>query len=111
MNFKPEPIHKWHSRTLLKALLFGAILEGVVIAPAVLSPWGHAGPESIWGWIGLLLNVPGLIVIWFLRIVTGRNEAISVVSGVVYVYMIQTLIFSYIAFVWLRRKKRRVEMS
>ncbi len=107
MNSTPEPIHKWDARTLLKALMFGAVLEALAIAPAVLSPWGHAGPESNWGWLGLLLNVPGLFLSQWLRTLTGSTETISVVSAVAYVYLIQTLIFSYIAFVWLRWKKRR----
>jgi hypothetical protein len=106
MNFNPEPIHKWDSRTLLEALLSGAVLEAVAIAPAILSPWGHAGPESIWGWLGLLLNVPGLFVIWLIRVLSGSTESVSVVSAVGYVYLIQTLIFSYILFVLLRWKKR-----
>ncbi len=107
MNSKPEPIHRWDRAILLKAFLFGAVLEAIAITPAVLSPWGHAGPESLWGWLGLLFNVPGLFVVWLLRSVTGSWETVSAVDAVAYVYLIQTLIFSYIAFVWLRWKKRR----
>jgi hypothetical protein len=111
MSFIPEPIHKWDSKTLLTALMFGAVLEAVTLAPAVLSPWGHAGPESIWGWFGLLLNAPGLFVIWLLRIISGSTETVSIAGAIAYVYLIQTLIFSYIAFVWLRWKKRRAAAS
>ena len=111
MNFNSEPIHKWDSKTLLKAFLFGAALEAAAIAPAILSPWGHAGPESMWGWLGLMLNAPGLFVIWLLRSLNGSTETVSAVSGFAYVYAIQTVIFSYVAFVWLRWKKRRVEVS
>jgi hypothetical protein len=107
MNSKPEPIHIWDSATLLKAFFYGAVLEAIAIAPAVLSPWGHAGPESLWGWLGLLLNAPGLFVIWLLRTLSSSKETVSVMSAVTYVYLIQTLIFSYTAFVWLRWKKRR----
>lgn len=104
-----EPIHRWDRPTLLKALLIGAILEVAAIAPAVLSTWGHAGPESLWGWLGLLLNAPGLFVMWLVRTVSGSRETVSVVSTVAYVYLIQTLIFGYIVFVWLRWKKRNVK--
>ena len=107
MNFNPEPIHKWDFRTLLRALIFGAVLEALAIMPALLSPWGHAGPESIWGWLGLLLNVPGLVVIWLLRRVSGSRETVSIAHAIAYVYLIQTFIFTYIAFVWLRWNKMR----
>jgi ABC-type sugar transport system permease subunit len=107
MNLSPEPIHRWDSKTVVKALLFGAVSEAVAIAPAIFSSWGHAGPESLWGWSGLLLNTPGLFVIWLLRTASGSKETVSVGSAIAYVYLIQTLIFGYIAFVWLRRKKRR----
>lgn len=111
MNFNSEPIHKWDSKSLLRAFLFGVAIETAAIAPAILSPWGHAGPESTWGWLGLMLNAPGLFVVWLLRSLIGSTETVSLVSGVVYVYSIQTLIFSYVAFVWFRSKKRRVKLS
>ena len=106
-NYEREPIHKWDGFTLVKACLFGAILEALAIAPAILSPWGHAGPESLWGWLGLVLNLPALFVIWLLRTLTGSRETISVGGAIVYVYLIQTLIFSYSVFVCFRWKKRR----
>jgi hypothetical protein len=95
----------WDGPIQLKALLIGASLEAIAIAPALLSTWGHAGPESVWGWLGLLLSVPALCVIWLLRIVTGSRDSISVVGAVTYIYLIQTLMFAYLTFVWLRWKK------
>ena len=47
MTPQSESIHRWDSSTLLKSLMIGALFEAVLIAPAVLSPWGHAGPESV----------------------------------------------------------------
>jgi hypothetical protein len=59
MNSKPERIHRWDKPTLRKAFLFGAVLETIAIAPAVLSPWGHAGPEWPLAWLSVLVNAPG----------------------------------------------------
>lgn len=111
MNFNPEPIHRWDGGALLKALMFGVLSESIFLAPAVLSPWRHAGPESLWGWLGLLLNAPGLFVIWLLRSISGSTEDVSIVDAIVYTYLAQTLILSYIAFVWLRWKKRKAVAS
>ena len=107
MNSKSEPIHSWDGPILLWSLLFGLASEAVAIAPAVLSPWGHAGPESLWGWLGLLLNAPGLLVISLVRAVSGSTESVPIADAIVYTYSIQALIFGYVAFVWLRRKKLR----
>ena len=111
MDSKPEPIHRWDGPLMLKALLYGAALAAIAAAPAVLSRWGHAGPESLWGWLGLLLNVPGLLVMWLLITLTGSRESDSVVNTLVGVYLIQALIFGYLTFVWLRRKKRRAGVA
>ncbi|MFS8084928.1 MAG: hypothetical protein ACMG6H_04810 [Acidobacteriota bacterium] len=100
-------IHKWDGKTAVKALLVGAVMETVAIAPAVFSPWGHAGPESLWGWFGLLLNVPGLFVVKLLRMVIQSKGSVSVATAIAEVFVIQTLSFSYIAFVWLRGKQQR----
>ena len=108
-NPRDEPLHRWHGPTLVKALLIGAALEAAAIAPALLSPWGHAGPDSPWGWLGLLLNVPGLLVMWLLRTTSGNRETFSIIGIVAYVYSIQTLMFAYLAFVWLRWKKRNLK--
>ena len=59
----PQPIHRWYRRAVLKALALGVILESVAMAPVALSPWGHAGPESLSGVLGLLLNLPGFYVL------------------------------------------------
>jgi len=105
-NSKSKRLHAWDGKSVLKAILVGSVLEAAAIMPAILSPWGHAGPESLWGWLGLVLNVPGLFVIWFVRMLSGSKETIGVGSAVAYVYLIQTLILSYAVFVRLRWKKR-----
>lgn len=107
MGSKSEPIHSWDGPILLRAFLYGLVSEAVAIAPAVLSPWGHAGPESPWGWLGLLLNAPGLVVISLMRGISGSTESVPIAKAIVYTYSIQALIFSYVAFVWLRRNKLR----
>lgn len=104
MNLRTEPKHTWGDTLVLKSFFIGAIVEAVAIAPAVLSPWGHAGPESFWGWLGLLVNAPGLFVVWLLRTISGTTESIGVIWGIACVYLIQTLLFSYVAFLGLRRK-------
>jgi ABC-type sugar transport system permease subunit len=105
---KSKHLHAWDGKTLLKSILAGSVLEAAAIAPVILSPWGHAGPESLAGWLGLLLNVPGLLVIWLIRIMTGSRESISMGSAIAYVYSIQALILSYAVFVRLRWKKRHL---
>jgi len=105
-----EPIHRWDKVTVVKGFLLGAFLEAILIAPLVLSPWGHAGPDSVWGLIGLLLNIPGLLALWLLQIISGYAlDALdlSMTSLLACVYLTQTLIFSYVAFVWLRFRKRK----
>ena len=109
MSAKAEPIHKWDRAVVLKALLFAAIVEAVAIAPALMSSWGHAGPESLLGWLSVLVNLPGLYLGGLLG--AGRFAGESVVALVITVYLIQTLAISYIAFVWLRWRKRRARLS
>ena len=107
MTPQSEPIHRWDSSTLLKSLMIGAVVESVLIAPAVLSPWGHAGPESIPGFVGVFLNAPGGALVIFLRTLAGPDNGESTAALVVQIYVVQTLLIGYIAFVWLRWKQRR----
>lgn len=108
MKSKPERMHRWDKPTLRKAFLFGAILEAIAIAPAVLSPWGHAGPEWLLAWPSVFVHAPGALLLGFLKTAAGIKAEESFAALAFEVYLIQTLIISYIAFVWLRRKKRRV---
>ena len=104
---RSESIHRWDRPTILKALLFGAIVEAIAIAPAVLSPWGHAGPKWLIAWPSVLFNIPGGLLVGLLKEAAGVKVEESVAAFVVAVYLIQTLIISYIAFVCLRWKKRK----
>lgn len=107
MNSKPEPIHRWDRPVLLKAPLIGAVVEAVALAPAVLSPWGHAGPEWLLAWPSVFFNAPGGLLLGFLRTAAGVRENVSTPALVAELYLIQTLLVSYVAFVWLRWKKRK----
>jgi hypothetical protein len=109
MKSKTEPIHCWDRAIVLKALLFGAVLEAIAIAPAVLSPWGHAGPEWLVAWPSVFVNIPAGLLVGFLKTAAGLDTKESVAAFAVEVYLLQTLIISYIAFVWLRWKKRKAE--
>jgi hypothetical protein len=107
MSSKPERIHGWDKPTLRKAFLFGAVLEAIAIAPAVLSPWGHAGPEGLPAWFSVFVHAPAALLLGFLKVAAGIKGEESLAAFAVEAYLIQTLIISYIAFVWLRWKKRR----
>lgn len=108
----PEPIHRWDRATALKALMWGAALAAAALLPAILSPWGHAGPESIWGWLAILLNLPGACVIWMIRAASGGFQSTTSVEGTLFsLYVIQTLIFGYIVFVRMRLKKRKINLE
>jgi hypothetical protein len=107
MSSKPEAIHSRDMGTLLRAFLFGTVIEAIAIAPAVLSPWGHAGPEWLLAWPSMFLNLPGGFLLGLLKTAAGIDAKESVAALAAEVYLIQTLIISYLAFLWLRWKKRR----
>jgi hypothetical protein len=98
-----ERIHRWDRVTVAKALIIGAAVEAVAIAPAALSPWGHAGPESWLGWLSVLFNLPGIVVVRLLRDLGMSGESSAGLLAAVFI--VQTIILSYLLFVWLRRKK------
>lgn len=107
MISQSERIHRWDKPTLRKAFLFGAVLEAIAIAPAVLSPWGHAGPEGLLAWLSVFVHAPAALLLGFLKVAAGIKGEETLAAFAVEAYLIQTLIISYIAFVWLRWKKRR----
>ena len=107
MNSKPERIHRWDKPTLRKAFLFGAVLEAIAIAPAVFSPWGHAGPEGLLALLSVFVHAPAALLLSLLKAAAGIKGEESLAAFAVEVYLMQTLIISYIAFVWLRWKRRK----
>jgi hypothetical protein len=98
-----ERIHRWDKGTILKALFIGALIEALAIAPAALSPWGHAGPDTLLGWLSLLLNMPGIYVLRMLGVFRPGGE--SIVFLFCAVFIIQTIMISYPVFVYLRWRK------
>lgn len=107
-SLQPERIHRWDRQVFAKALVTVTALEILAILPAILSPWGHAGPETLWGWLGVLLNLPGIFVVGAIATATGSLDTMSGWGPIVSVFVVQVVLFSYVAFVWLRWKKRRV---
>ena len=87
-------------------MIVGAIIEGVAIAPAAIAPWGHAGPESLLGWLSILLNLPGIFVV---RLFRSGGESFTVIFTAVFI--VQTIIISYFVFVYLRWRKLKVEIQ
>jgi hypothetical protein len=100
-----ERIHRWDSASATKALVISVILEAIAIAPAVLSPWGHAGPDTTLGWISILLNLPGMVLVGLFQRLLSANE--SVVLFLAAVFVVQIILLSYLVFVVIRWKKLR----
>lgn len=105
----PSKIHSWDIATILKSVVVGIVSETILIAPAIpteLFPWGHAGPGTLPGILGLMLNLPGFYI---LRALTSdqvfREIEESGTLFVLYIFVIQTLIISYVVFVILRCRK------
>jgi hypothetical protein len=107
MTVRPDAIHRWDRSAFVKALSIGAVIEAVAIAPAFISPWGHAGPESTLGLLSVFANSPGGAVVIFLRTLAGKDTGESLRLLIAEVYLVQALLIGYIAFVWLRWKKLR----
>ena len=110
MTPRSEPIHRWDRAAVVKALLIGAVVEAVAIAPVLLSPWGHAGPESMPGLLSVFVNAPGGALLIFSRTILGMDTEEPVALMVAEIYLVQTLLIGYIAFVWLRWKKRQIAL-
>lgn len=92
-------IARW---TILKSLIIGILLETILLAPALIAPWGHAGPETLPGLLSFLLNLPGFVVLMKL---TSDQGFSTTNRDFLFVFVIQTLIISYFVFVMLRWRK------
>jgi hypothetical protein len=103
---RKEPIHQWNLPVFIKAFLIGLALETGAFLPGVLSPWGHAGPESLVGSISLLLHLPSLYLVWLISKAFGL-EQLSTTAYEICAYSIQTLVLTYVAYAFLQWKKRR----
>jgi hypothetical protein len=81
------------------------VLETILIAPTIpseLFPWGHAGPGTLPGILGLFLNLPGF---WILMALTSDQGFSTTNTDFLFVFVIQTIIISYVVFVILRCRK------
>lgn len=96
-------IHRWDKDAILKALALGASIEAIAIAPAVFSTWGHAGPESFLGWLSILLNLPGMYLLRLLGVFKSGNASFTLIFASI--FLVQTVMISYLVFVYLRWKK------
>jgi hypothetical protein len=100
-------IHRWDRGVIFKSLIIGVTIEAIALVPAVLSTWGHAGPESWLGWLGVLLNLPGMLVVRPLRDFGVVGDSFAAIFTAVFIA--QAVMLSYIVFVYLRRKKQKAE--
>ncbi len=88
---------------ILKGWLLASLVE-VVTLPPVLLTMGHAGLEgrfAAFGWLGLLLNLPGLIAA---RAVVRPADVPPAVFGLV-TYLFQAALLGYIFLRLLKRKQ------
>ena len=98
-------LHSWDQKTFVKALIASFVIELITLTPTLLT-MGHAGPEgrlSELGWLGILINLPGILLVRAL----GLSETSSVLVIGLYVFLIQTALFTYIIFLLLRLKQRK----
>lgn len=104
----PSKIHSWDAASILKSVGVGVGLETILIAPTIpseLFPWGHAGPGTLPGILGLFLNLPGLYILMALTSDQMFREIEESETLFLLVFVIQALIISYVVFVILRWRK------
>ena len=90
-------------RAIFKGWLRASLVEAVTLPPALLT-MGHAGPEgrfAAFGWLGLLVNLPGLMAA---RAAMRPADVPLPVFGLV-IYVFQAALLGYIFFRLLKRKK------
>lgn len=98
-------IHRWDNASVLKGLVISAISETIAIAPAILSPWDHAGPETTLGWLSVLFNLPGIFLVGLFHAFSDDEPMVIMVAAV---FTIQTIMLSYFVFVLVRWRKVRL---
>ena len=104
----PSKIHSWDIATILKSVVIGIVLETILLAPAIpteLFPWGHAGPNTLPGILGFVLNLPGFYILMALTSDQVFREIEESGTLYLFVFLIQSLIISYSVFVILRWRK------
>ena len=103
-------LHRFDKGAIFKALVISCLIETIAIAPGVVSPWGHAGPETTLGWLSVLFNLPGMFLVGLTQVFSTEYD--PVVRMVAAVFVVQTLLLSYPVFLLVRwRKVRRGELA
>ena len=83
------------------------------MAPAALSTGGVLNSPMLW--LSALLNVPGILVMHFLLRVLLRggvpkmSDKVSDAAAIAGLFIIQTVIISYLVFVYLRHRKLKAQ--
>ena len=91
------------------AFLIAALFEGV-LTMAALGSMGHAGPQgpfALVGWVALLLNLPGILVITILFRVLSIPSEFSLMPAILAVYLIQSALFASIIYLLMVYNKQR----
>jgi hypothetical protein len=89
-----------------RALGIAAVIEAMLIAPAWLLPWGHAGPETTVGWLSLLLNAPGFFV--SSSLITAETDFTDT-AVMLLTFVIQTALIGGLVYLWQRRRINRAD--
>jgi hypothetical protein len=90
---------------LIRSLLWAGVIE-VITVGVILLTLGHAGPEGPFaevGWIGVLLNLPSIFIVGWLF--SAWNLPLYFSATLVFIF--QTLLLTYIFFLYQRRRKFR----
>jgi hypothetical protein len=84
-----------------RALGIAAVIEAVLIAPAWLLPWGHAGPVTSVGWLSLMVNLPGFFVSSVL--ITAETDFTDT-AVMLLTFVLQTALIGGLIYLWQRRR-------
>lgn len=90
-------------RNVLRKAIAIAIVIELITLPVVYSTMGHAGPSGVWaplGWLGVLINLPGLIVSVFVTMLIPSVFGFYISVGIAFI--VQTVILTGLFYTYLR---------